>query len=135
MEPARLLDKITDWAKNNRVTGLALIGSYARDEARADSDIDLILLTPDPQAYIRHSDWIKSFGRVKSYQVEDWGLVTSLRAFYEDGLEVEFGLASPEWAKIPLDPGTSEVISGGMQILFDREGLLDRALSDVTRNH
>jgi len=54
--------------------------------------------------------------------------VTSLRVYYVDGLEVEYGLASPEWASIPLDEGTQWVISGGMRILLDREGRLGRAL-------
>ena len=52
MEPDRLLNKVTQWAKNTGITGLALIGSYARGEARADSDIDLILVTPQPSMFI-----------------------------------------------------------------------------------
>jgi hypothetical protein len=56
--------------------------------------------------------------------VEDWGLVTSLRVYYEGGPEVEYGLTSSEWASEPVDEGTSQVFSDGMQILLDKAGLL-----------
>ena len=62
---------------------------------------------------------------------EDWGLVTSLRVYYEDGLEVEYGLTSSEWAEEPIDEGTYRVIRDGMGIYSDREGLLGRALEIV----
>ena len=34
------------------VQAIALVGSYARGEARDDSDIDLVLLTDQPQNYL-----------------------------------------------------------------------------------
>jgi len=69
---------------------------------------------------------------VKSYVVEDWGLVTSLRVYYEDGLEVEYGVTSSQWVNLPLDAGTRRVIADGMQILVDKRGWLCRALREVT---
>ena len=133
MEPDWFLDKLTQWAKNTGISSLALIGSYARHEARANSDIDLILLTPERQVYINQRNWIEYFGQVKSYEIEDWGQVISIRVYYQDGPEAEFGFASPEWAEIPLDSGTKEVISGGIRILLDEEGILGRAFREATR--
>jgi hypothetical protein len=134
MGPVQIfLARVTQWAETRPdIIGLALVGSYARNEARADSDIDLVLLASQPQAFINDPGWIGDFGPVKSYAVEDWGLVTSLRVYYEDGLEVEYGLTSSGWADIPIDEGTARVISDGMQILLDKKGILDRALREVT---
>jgi len=127
------LDKVKQWAETKfDLTGLALVGSYARNEARVDSDLDLVLLAPDPQNFINEPEWIADFGPVTSYEVEDWGLVTSLRVFYEDGLEVEYGVTSSVWVNSPIDEGTHRVIADGMQILLDRDGLLSRALAEAT---
>lgn len=129
-----LLEKVSKWAESKpAIIGVALVGSYARDEARVDSDIDLVLLAARPQSFINKPAWINEFGAVKSYTVEDWGLVTSLRVYYEDGLEVEYGLTSSAWTEEPIDEGTRRVISDGMRILLDREGLLGRALEVVQR--
>ena len=131
-----LLKEVRKWAESRpEILGVALVGSYARNEARADSDVDLVLLASIPQEFINQTEWTKNFGVVKSCTVEDWGLVTSLRVFYEGGPEVEYGLTSSEWASEPVDEGTSRVISDGMQILLDKTGLLDRALREVTNKH
>jgi hypothetical protein len=55
--------------------------------------------------------------------------VQSLRVFYRNGLEVEFGLTDPAWAALPLDEGTRQVIAGGMRVLFERGHNLSRRLT------
>ena len=46
----------------------------------------------------------------------------SLRAFYADGLEVEFGFAAQAWAKThPVDDGTAQVIRDAAVILVDKQ--------------
>jgi predicted nucleotidyltransferase len=127
-----LLKEVTKWAESRpEILGVALVGSHARDEARVDSDVDFVLLASVPQEFINKPEWIKDFGLVKSYTVEDWGLVTSLRVYYKDGLEVEYGLTSSEWVSEPIDEGTRQVIFDGIQILLDKAGLLSRALREV----
>ncbi len=123
------LSAISRWgAAQPDVTGVALVGSYARGSATSSSDIDLVVLAHCPDWYIRHTDWAKAFGQVRQQQTEGWGKVTSLRVWYEEDLEVEYGLTTPEWATPPLDAGTRRVIEDGMLVLFDRDGLL-RALA------
>lgn len=127
-----LLDSIIAWAANQpHVTGIALVGSHARGEARLDSDIDLVLLCTKPDAFLSDTSWIQLFGEVKTCHSEDWGLVTSLRVHYRDGLEVEFGMTTPVWAELPIDAGTTSVVAHGMRILWDREGALGRLLEAV----
>ena len=54
--------------------------------------------------------------------------MTSIRVWYEDGLEVEYGIANEVWAAEPLDKGTQQVIADGMGILFERGTILSRHL-------
>jgi predicted nucleotidyltransferase len=128
---AEFLSAVATWgAGQPDVTGVALVGSYARGSATNASDIDLVVLTSCPGRYIQHTDWARAFGHVRQQQIENWGKVTSLRVWYEDGPEVEYGLTTPEWATPPLDTGTRRVIEDAMLILFDREGLLTALAGD-----
>ena len=127
------LDHVTAWAlRQPTITGVALVGSHARGEARPDSDIDLVLLCTDPQAFLDDTAWLRVFGEVATCHTEDWGLVTSLRVYYRERFEVEFGLTSLVWAVLPVDPGTQSVVLNGMRILVDREGILERLQEVVT---
>ena len=132
MEEAQVLQfyqELIRWSNGREeILAIGLVGSYARGNARPDSDVDLIILLADPQPYLQDTDWASAFGTVVKQQVEDYGIVTSLRVWYSDGLEVEFGLTRPDWAALPLDKGTAQVIAGGMRILFEREALLSRVL-------
>ena len=121
----QFLQEVTAWALNQPgILALALVGSHARRQARPGSDIDLVMLVSRPEEWKMDPDWTAAFGAVIRLQQEDWGKVTSLRVFYQDGLEVEFGITSEEWAALPLDSGTAGVIANGMQILVDKGGLL-----------
>jgi len=121
------LDKFSGWASlRPDIEGVALVGSYARDVADEESDVDLIILTKQSERYLSDTAWAAAFGEVTEGKVEDWERVKSLRVFYKDGLEVEYGFALPEWADIPVDTGTHRALRGGMKILFDPRGLLSR---------
>jgi predicted nucleotidyltransferase len=52
MDAAPIIDAIVIWATAEpTIKALALVGSHARGTARADSDIDLVLLTTHPRAF------------------------------------------------------------------------------------
>ena len=122
---ARFLSVFTAWAMTQTtVQGVALVGSHARGTATEASDVDLVILADDPQAFLRDWSWVESFGKVVGQNTEDYGNVLSLRVYYEEGLEVEFGFADPSWAAMPLDAGTREVIAGGIEVLFERGGAM-----------
>jgi predicted nucleotidyltransferase len=119
------LAQLTDWAVARRdVLGVALVGSHARGAAQENSDVDVVVFTATPLVYTTDVSWAQRFGRVANHQIETWGRVTSVRVWFESGLEVEFGFASPEWAAEPLEEGTSRVVASGLRVLMDRDGVL-----------
>ncbi len=124
------LDVFLAWASAQPdVQGIALVGSYARGTAGDDSDIDLVILTEQPSNYLENILWIERFGLVQKHQIEDYGKLTSLRVWYQNGMEVEYGLTMPDWATLPLDAGTREVMHGGIKVLFERGRLLSRHIT------
>jgi len=132
MAPERVpqfLQEVTGWASARAdILGLALVGSYARGTATAASDVDLVLIAVDPGRYLHDTDWVQRFGMVTKQQVEEYGLLVSLRVWYREGLEVEYGLTDERWSALPLDEGTRQVIADGMQVLFERGPILSRHL-------
>lgn len=121
------LDSFTGWASiQPDVQGIALVGSYARGVAQDDSDIDLVILTDQFPKYVEEVSWMELFGPIERYQTEDYGVLTSLRVWYQNGVEVEYGFTTPDWAALPPDAGTQAVIRGGMIVLFERGNLLSR---------
>ena len=130
----QLLEDATSWAEAQAdVVGLALVGSHARGGARDDSDVDLVLLSNDPTRYFADTQWIARFGVVERQHVEHWGKVTSIRVWYAGGLEVEFGIATPDWAALPIDDGTQRVVAGGFKVLLDRSGALSALVRAAER--
>ena len=129
-----LLKKIKNWAhKNNDLDSLLLVGSYASNKAHQDSDIDLVLIFNDPKKYVNNLDWIKEFSEIERHEIEYWGRVTSIRTWYKNGIEVEFGITSAEWAEIPVDSGTFRVVSDGSKILVDKSKKLEQLLLEVKK--
>jgi predicted nucleotidyltransferase len=125
-----LLSGVKEWAAHRPdIAGILLVGSYARGTPRTDSDVDLVILTAEPERYLDSISFARNFGLVVKWEKEDWGRVTSLRVWYQDGLEVEYGIARPDWASQPLDAGTRRVVSDGVQIIFDRDGSLNWLLN------
>ena len=107
------------------IEAVALTGSYARGLATENSDVDLMILTTSANRYLVNKEWLSIFGEIERSQSETWGVVDTVRAFYRTGLEIEYNFAAPSWADVPVDAGTSQVVTGGMQVLFDREHKFD----------
>ncbi|SBV25121.1 Nucleotidyltransferase domain-containing protein [Micromonospora krabiensis] len=127
-----MLALVAAWAVERAdVGGVVLVGSWARDAARPDSDVDIVVLT-DNQGYARVSVWTELLdGRlVRSAR---WGPVREIRVRRTSGLDVEVGVAPVSWADTdPVDPGTRRVVSDGHRLLHDPAGRL-AALSAACR--
>lgn len=113
------------WSKRRRdIRAVALVGSYAREVATASSDVDLVIIAENPDEYLSNADWTRVFGKAITKEIEEYGKLTSLRVWYENGLEVEYGFTTRDWAMIPPDEGTRQVIDDGLRVLFEKEVLL-----------
>lgn len=124
---AAMIDAVREWAQQrNDIRALALVGSHARGDAGPDSDVDLVLLCADPVRYLDDTEWVTVFGEVTRSAQEDWGRVRSVRVCYRGGPEAEFGVTGLDWAALPPDPGTREVLAGGHVILLDPDARLER---------
>ncbi len=132
MQPNILINAVSQWAaQDDRIIAVALVGSHARNEARADSDIDLVLICENPDALLQDVSWAQEFGEARVGDIEDYGLVRSVRAFYAHGPEVEFGLTSKEWVTSPIDEETAKVMLAGLRTLYDAGRLFETALKDA----
>ncbi len=68
------IEQLKVWCVSNAdILAIALVGSHARGTARADSDIDLVIICANETKYISNSNWILAFDELKSATLEDWG--------------------------------------------------------------
>ena len=70
----KFLSEVSHWADGHAdVMGLALVGSYTRDAAHPDSDIDLFLLSENSNLLIDNQDWTVRFGEIRKTLIEKYG--------------------------------------------------------------
>jgi len=119
---------LREWAKGRPdVVAVVLVGSWARGDARMDSDVDVVLLTEDQKPYLEGDAWLHELGGVRLVKTRQWGPLTERRFALSSGLEVELGVAPAYWASAdPVDEGTRRVVADGAAIIYDPEGLLAR---------
>jgi len=141
MDAGLIIQAVVDWAETRPdIRAVALVGSHARGTARADSDIDLVLIATDPDGFRADAAWLDAIAwgaigaRPLRWDDEDYGALWSRRLWLERGEgEVEFGFASLSWAGVnPVDPGTRRVIADGCRILSDPEKILSRLCSTIS---
>lgn len=122
------------WAtKRKDIRAVALVGSYAREELDKDADIDLVIITETPQKYITNTEWTRVFGRPITKKVEEYGKLTSLRIWYENGLEIEYGFAPREWIQTLSGDEMKQIPDDGLRVLFEKEILLSPHETPVHR--
>ena len=112
------------------MVAVGLAGSWARGDARMDSDVDLVLLTTAKRDYLDDETWVRELGGLRVIRTEQWGpTMTERRFILPSGLEVEAGIAPPLWAATdPVDPNLQPIVQEGFRSLYDPEGLLMRLM-------
>ncbi len=140
-----ILEKVANWAEiRSEILALALVGSYARGEAKPDSDIDLMAIASNPEFFRQNHDWMHQINwesincKILTFNDAEYGAVWSRHIYLTNlsnqfnniKLEISFGL--PTWASInPIDSGTFNVVSRGCKILYDSQGILTNLMSKI----
>lgn len=122
-----LIERLKSFAAADPAIKAAIVvGSFANGTAGPDSDLDLILIATEPKRFLTDREWIHQFGKVITCELEDYDLVQSLRVFYENKAEVEFGITSLGWIDDNQFKSTGEILSGGYCVIYDPNTLIDR---------
>jgi predicted nucleotidyltransferase len=134
-EVAQFLAAARDWStRRPDILATALVGSWASDRARMDSDVDLVIVCSDPADYLDDYYWSEDFGYLEHVVTRNWGGLEEVRFRRESGLEIEFGFVELEWAEVqPIDPGTLDVVLDAIQVLHDPRAILAGLIREARR--
>lgn len=118
----KFLKEIKEYVEvTSHIESAILVGSYARGDYGKNSDIDIVIITSNKSEMILDQSFILKFGEVLKSQIEYYGACTSIRVWYKDGKEVEFGIVNPSWIQSPLDVGTRNVLEDGYKVIVDKK--------------
>lgn len=121
------ISKLKEYAENSsHIESVLIVGSYARATNKENSDIDIIIITSNKSEMVTDQLFTQAFGEVYKQQTEYYGACTSIRVWYGDGKEVEFGIVEPSWISIPLDSGTIKVLSDGYKLIVDKKKYFEK---------
>ena len=138
-EVEEIITTIERWAiSHSLILSMALVGSWARNEANSHSDIDLMFLTSEPKLFFDDVHWFKNISwhkfnlEINDYYDRTYGIVRSRHLCFQNGKRVEFSFGYPNWANTnPIDPGTLKVVSSGIKIISDRDRLLENLVNAI----
>ena len=106
----------------------AIIGSRARKEKPADkfSDLDILILSNDPDKHIYNTNWLAEIGEVHITFVETLPLGNGKerRVMFSNALDVDFAIVPALQAGAMFSsPAIISVFEKGFKILFDKDDL------------
>src|SRR6056297_98372 len=106
----------------------AIIGSRARTEKPADefSDLDILILSNEPEKHIDNTDWLSEIGEVHITFVETLPLGNGKerRVMFANALDVDFAIVPASQSEAMFSsPDIISVFKKGYKILFDKDDL------------
>lgn len=153
---AAFIQQFASWAQAQAdIRGAFVVGSVGRQTQGPWSDVDIAFITRKPHQYRQPSQWLAPLGSVWTgvYDPNDpmLGLPTSATLFcvMAGGIYVDFSILPYRktwlWAQLICNPyarkhlfrqqasETAYLIQDGIQVLFDRDGLIQR-LADALKS-
>ncbi|MCP4582446.1 MAG: aminoglycoside 6-adenylyltransferase [candidate division Zixibacteria bacterium] len=126
----QLIDRFTKWAeKQDDIRGAFIIGSRARKDIPGDewSDLDLPIITSDPDRYINDTRWLHNIGKHYLTFLEktpnDEGI--ERRVLFEGGLDVDFPITPLSvFNNHTLNDDDLLMLYRGFRILVDKDDRL-----------
>jgi aminoglycoside 6-adenylyltransferase len=132
-----VIKKFVEWAEPQfDIRAAVIIGSRARRNKPADewADLDMIVITTNPEHYVSTADWVKNMGRPLLTFVEQTagGDENERRVLYEGMLDVDFAFFTLEKVKrIQQEKLSSQMAAQlasaferGMRVLLDKDKML-----------
>lgn len=92
---------------------ILIVGSLARGTNTIGSDLDIMIITANKSFLVQDKSFIGYFGIVCNSKIECYRACTSIRVWYQDENEIEFGIVDPSWISLTLDSGTRKVLTEG----------------------
>ncbi|WP_420907726.1 nucleotidyltransferase domain-containing protein [Faecalitalea cylindroides] len=92
---------------------ILVVGSVATETNTIGSDLDIMIITANKSFLVQDKGFIEYFGIVIKSKIEYYGAYTSIRVWYQDENEIEFGMVDPSWIFLPLDSSTRKVLTEG----------------------
>jgi aminoglycoside 6-adenylyltransferase len=130
----QLIERFISWAQAEEDIRAAIVfGSRARNDHPADewSDLDLLFLVDEPQAYVEATEWLQHMGEPWVSFLErtpDGGF--ERRVLFEGGLDVDFIPESVAGFRKVLAEGLPSILGDifrrGFRVLVDKDGLAEQ---------
>lgn len=116
-------------ASSSNIKAAVIIGSQARKEFVADeySDLDIIIISTNPEIYLASDDWLKSISEFNISFIEDtlFG-AKERRVLFEDGTDVDFIVLSLEQSTtIKSNQSHCVIFERGFAVIKDEIAISD----------
>jgi len=132
----QLLERFVKWAEGcPDIRAAVIVGSRARVDQPADewADLDIIVITTDPDRYLSRTDWLENIGNPVLTFVEPTATGDEMerRVLFEGMLDVDFSIIPKENADQLLQSGVTPQIAAeivntfgrGMRVILDKDGM------------
>ena len=123
------------WAEAQQdIRGLLIVGSRARAKFPADalSDLDLVVITTDPNRYLNETGWFEDLGLVLVTFIEETAVGQQLerRVLYRGGHDVDFSIFPASAFRKLIEGGfplqIQDVFRRGFRVLIDKDKVLEK---------
>ena len=128
----QLVERFARWAETcSDISAAIVVGSRARVDHPADewADLDIIVVTTDPERYLSTIDWLESIGKPLLTFLEPTatGGQIERRVLFEGMLDVDFSIIPKRIVERLLQnnipPQIAEIFSRGARVFIDKDGM------------
>lgn len=127
----QLVERFARWTETcSDISAVIIVGSRARADHPADewADLDVIVVTADPERYLSTVDWLESIGKPLLTFLEPTasGGQMERRVLFEGMLDVDFSIIPKEIAQQLMEDGIppqiAEIFRRGTRVLVNKDG-------------